>query len=125
MQESVEVRVPFANKGLFEYALSLPDNELVSRFKTKKALKDVLEKYLRKDLVNRSKVGFNPPLDKYIANLGVKDAKQYLSNSNLFHYCNEYYVDQLLDDHYSGKKNNTYKIYTLLYLSSWLNINNN
>lgn len=125
MEESIEVRVPLATKELFEYAFSMPDDALVKGGKTKKILKEVLEKYLKKDLVNRSKTGFNPPLDAYIEELGIKGAGKYLFENGLFNYCKEEYVSKLLSDHYSGKKNNTYKIYTLLYLSSWLNINKN
>lgn len=120
MAESIEVRVPLATKQLFDLSLAQPDKNLVSGFRTKPLLKNILEKTLSKKIVNRSKAGFNPPLDNYISEMGAKLAFQYMSENGLLNYCHKDYVQKLITEHYEKQKNNTYKIYTLLYLSSWL-----
>lgn len=123
MQAGIEVRVPLATKEIFEYTFNLPDKFLVKRGKTKWVLKKLLENFLNKKLVNRSKTGFNPPLDNYIYNLKYDICFNFLNKNGLFNYCNKQFVSLILQEHYAKLKNNTYKIYSLLYLSAWLKTN--
>ncbi|MGV8879140.1 MAG: asparagine synthase (glutamine-hydrolyzing) [Sphingobacteriaceae bacterium] len=123
MLESVELRVPLATKELYEIGFNLPDVELMSFFRGKLPLRKMLCKDLPSSLVNRRKAGFNPPMDNAINDLGNVRIYSFMSDSNLFNTVNSEFVIRLLSDHFSGKINNTYKIFSLLYLSSWLKIN--
>lgn len=119
MLESIELRVPLATRSLFDYTFSIPDNELLNIRTTKILLKKHLEKSLPKKLIYRKKAGFNPPLDKKILKLGKDKIYKYCYDNGLFDILNEKPFKEILNNHFSNKINNTYKIYSLLFLSAW------
>ena len=85
-----------------------------------KTLKKYLINYLPSKLVNRQKVGFNPPLENLVNNLGESLIKEFFLNGNIYQYLDKSSVDKLLKNHYKKEDNNTYKIWQLLYLNKWL-----
>ncbi len=123
MLESQEMRVPLATKDLFEIGFSLNDHELVGLKKSKKPLRDILLKELPSSIVNRRKAGFNPPMDKAVDDIGYQKAMQFAEENRLFEIINKGYVERMFTAHFEKKSNNTYKIFQLLYLSSWYNLN--
>ena len=66
MQTGVEVRVPFLDKELTNFAENIPSKIKQKRNQSKWILKKIMEKYLPKDIVYRSKSGFGVPLRKWI-----------------------------------------------------------
>jgi asparagine synthase (glutamine-hydrolysing) len=123
MLESQEMRVPLATKELFELGYSLNDDELIGIKRSKKPLRNILLKQLPSSIVNRRKAGFNPPMDKAVYDIGYEKAIEFAAGNRLFEIINRGYVERIFKDHYERKSNNTYKIFQLLYLSSWYNIN--
>jgi asparagine synthase (glutamine-hydrolysing) len=67
MLNSLEVRVPFLNHRLVEFAFSLPFNYKVNNV-GKKILKDIYKDKLGKDLVFAKKRGFNMPIGYWLKN---------------------------------------------------------
>lgn len=120
MLASIELRVPLATKRLYEITWGLKENDLVSFFNLKKPLRNFLLKLLPKSLIDRKKAGFNPPLDTYIRNLGKDEILKVFQNNNLFSVLNQTEVEKIVENHYSGYNNNTYKLYQLLHLTFWL-----
>jgi asparagine synthase (glutamine-hydrolysing) len=123
MLESQELRVPLATKDLFELGFSLEDSELIGLKKTKKPLRTMLLKELPGSIVNRRKAGFNPPMDSAINDIGYNKCIEFVERNNLFEILNRAAVEKVFNNHYLMKANNTYKIFQLLYLSSWYNTN--
>ena len=121
MLESVELRVPLATKDLFDVAFNLPDRQLVSFFRGKIPLRKLLYKDLSRKLVDRRKAGFNPPLDAAITDIGADRCFEFMEARGLFLVLRQDIVSKLIHQHYNNTVNNTYKIYSLLYLSAWLN----
>lgn len=121
MQESIEIRVPLATHALYDYAFNLEDKKLLSLTKTKVLLKQYLQKYLPDNLIYRKKGGFNPPLDTAINKLGRNKIFAFFKENKLFDCVSEEKVQLILSQHFAGAKNNTYKIYSLLFLSAWVN----
>lgn len=125
MKASIEMRVPLATKELFAYSLNCKDTHLIGGKTLKKQLKKQLLNYLPKNLIYRRKAGFHPPLDKKINNLGKTRLEKYLTGSKICEYLNPNEILKILEEHFLGEKNNTFKIYRLLYLRSWLEIHDN
>ena len=67
MASALEVRVPFMDHNLVEYVLSLPD-KYKSTKSQKKLLADSFPNILTDDIVNRKKMGFLLPWDKWLKN---------------------------------------------------------
>jgi asparagine synthase (glutamine-hydrolysing) len=68
MYNSLEVRSPLLDKDLFEYCwtLSINDKVFKDKRKGKKPLYDILEKYIPGEIINRPKMGFSPPVAKWL-----------------------------------------------------------
>ena len=121
MMSSVEMRIPLATKKLYEITWGLKDRILLDIFNSKKPLRFFLKKYLPSKFFKRKKAGFNPPLDNYINNLGSNNVLIILEKNKIFQVIDKEFVKEILNNHYSNKSNNTYKIYQLLHFSFWYN----
>lgn len=120
MLASIEVRLPLATKRLYEITWGLKDNFLVSLSRLKKPLRNFLIKLVPKKLIDRKKAGFNAPLDLSINKLGKELILEVFLTNKLFATLNQDEVEYMVNSHFEGKSNNTYKIYQLLHLSYWI-----
>jgi asparagine synthase (glutamine-hydrolysing) len=121
MAHSLEARVPYLDHRFVETCARL-DPGLKQRDSTQKhILKKVAEKYLPQEIVHRSKQGFVMPLHQW---LGV-ELKPYLHEClsdagllrrNLF---KPAAVRKLLDQHHSGRRNHSTRLWALLVLELW------
>lgn len=68
MAYSVEVRSPFLDYRIVEFARSLPISYRYQKNNRKRILKDILEDYIPKTVFNQPKKGFSVPLGDWIAN---------------------------------------------------------
>ena len=66
MQEGVEVRVPFLDHELVEFASNIPVKFKNRRGELKWILKKSMEKYLPKEIIYRPKTGFGVPIRKWV-----------------------------------------------------------
>lgn len=120
MLASIEVRLPLATKRLYEITWGLKDNFLVSLSRLKKPLRNFLIKLVPKKLIDRKKAGFNAPLDLSINKLGKELILEVFLTNKLYATLNQDEVVYIVNSHFEGKSNNTYKIYQLLHLSYWI-----
>jgi asparagine synthase (glutamine-hydrolysing) len=65
MSRSLEVRVPFLDDKIVDFAFTLPSNYKIDNSNRKKILKDAFRDVLPKELYNRGKQGFEVPLLKW------------------------------------------------------------
>jgi asparagine synthase (glutamine-hydrolysing) len=118
MAHALEVRVPFLNHKFVEFAASIPSKyKHIPKYILKKALADLLPS----DILKRKKAGFNIPIGKWFRGelktmlTDIVNEKT-IKDTGLFH---ETFVKQLLDDHFAGKKDNSYKLLSLLHFCIW------
>lgn len=124
MLESLELRVPLATKNLMEKTFNIKSDYLLKLNDTKVILKKLLLKAnFSKDIVYRKKAGFNPPLDHLIKNLGQQKITEVLEKNGFYKIFNADFINTVLQNHFHGKENNTYKVFQLLYLSYWIKNN--
>jgi asparagine synthase (glutamine-hydrolysing) len=125
MKASIEMRVPLVNKYILVKNFFEEENKLIDFFKTKKQLKTILYNILPKNLIDRKKIGFNPPMDELINSLGKEKIISIFEEGNLEEYINMDLIYELVQKHFIGKDNNTYKIWQILYLHYWIKENQN
>jgi asparagine synthase (glutamine-hydrolysing) len=65
MAHGLEVRSPFLDTALAEFALRLPPRSRIRRANLKWALKDVVRDLLPREILHRRKRGFGVPLDRW------------------------------------------------------------
>lgn len=121
MLASIELRVPLLNEAVVDHGLGLSTSELLNGLQLKYPLKTVLSTFLPKKIVERPKIGFNPPLDGLIKKIGFRRLKN--EYEHIADIVNLHNVEFMLEQHFSGVENNTYKLWQLLYFSRWIKAN--
>ncbi len=66
MKYSLEARCPILDKDVMEYSFRLAHNLKYEKGNKKRILKDIAYDYIPKELLDRPKVGFGVPLDKWL-----------------------------------------------------------
>lgn len=66
MYYSLETRCPFLDYRIVEYALSVPYSYNIKNGVLKSSLRDILCKYVPKDIIDRKKMGFGIPVNKWL-----------------------------------------------------------
>lgn len=120
MQASIEMRVPLINKELVVKNFYEKENKLLDFFNTKKQLKEILYKILPKDMINRKKTGFNPPMDNLIRDIGEDIFIEIVKTGNLNKYIKLEFIEELIYNHFNNVDNNTYKLWQILFLHYWI-----
>ncbi|MHA8057430.1 asparagine synthase (glutamine-hydrolyzing) [Aquirufa nivalisilvae] len=123
MAVGVEIRVPFLDVLLVEFAQKLPPEMKMKGKETKYLLKKVAERYLPKEIIYRPKTGFGAPVRKWITEDMSDMLEQRLSKSNLekqgiFDYDA---VWKLINENKENKIDASYSIWAILAVDSWIN----
>ncbi|MEP6794297.1 MAG: asparagine synthase (glutamine-hydrolyzing) [Saprospiraceae bacterium] len=123
MAHALEVRVPFFDYRLIEYTLSLPDSHKFPHL-PKRLLVDALKPRLPDQIVNRKKMGFSFPMEKWLKNelAGMADQKlTYLADRKEF---NGAAIKDYLNRFQRGDKQILWpKIWQMVVISDWLERN--
>lgn len=117
MGNSLEIRPPFLDHKLVEFALALPHtmkwNNGIGKFALKEATKDLLPK----DFYSRKKQGFSLPISRWIfGNLG-NEVRDILNDDYSFQFINQNGAKKLLHD--LNLKRNGWQLYQMLVFLKW------
>ena len=120
MAHSLEVRVPFLDKEVFNIARRLPKKFKVTKENTKVAMRAAANKYVPDMVAEKKKLGFPVPIriwlkeDKYYnrvkAAFQSQGAKEFFKTEEII---------KFLDDHKNGKEDNSRKIWTIYMFLVW------
>lgn len=120
MANSLEVRVPYLDRVLFDYAKTIPTKYKIKDGQTKFAFRQVASDVLDKKFSDKKKLGFPVPIREWI-----KDDKYYNQIKEIFSKSEEFFdtklLIKLLDEHKNGKKDNSRKIWTIYSFLVWYN----
>ncbi len=121
MAHSLEVRSPFLDHHLFEFASGLHDDAKLKGRTTKHALRQIARDLLPSSVVDRPKRGFSIPLDRWLR----EDLRDY-SRQILFDPKAEQrglfdntFVRQLAEEHTGGKISRGRELWTLMTIELW------
>jgi asparagine synthase (glutamine-hydrolysing) len=118
---SLEVRSPFLDHELMEFAASLPGDFKIRNGTSKYLLKRYLGKKLPDGLIHRTKTGFGLPTRMWFRTSLRPFLEEVLLSKSSFSrdYFRDGVVEKLIRNHASGWVDNTYKLYALLVLELW------
>jgi len=122
MNVSLETRVPFLDPKIVELAWRMPIEMKINGTEGKSVLRNILYKYVPKELIERPKAGFSIPLSDWLKG-PLKDwADSLLDKERLISegYLNAEYVSNIWNEHLKGKRNWTFRIWSILMFQSWL-----
>ena len=127
MAESLEGRVPILDHRIVEFAWSLPLEFKIRKNKGKLILRNVLNKYLPHEYVDRPKSGFSIPIDSWLRGDLLDWAENLLDKKRLISqgFFNASIVRKKWDEHLSKKRNWQYQLWNILMFQSWLEEYNN
>ena len=94
----------------------------INHSKGKSILRNILYKHVPKQLIERPKAGFSIPLGEWLKGPLKEWAEVLLESSRIEKegYLNSNYVNQLWVEHLTGKRDGTFKIWSILMFQSWL-----
>jgi asparagine synthase (glutamine-hydrolysing) len=121
MANSVEVRCPFLDHPLMEFAASLPPSLKVRGLQTKYLLKLALADLLPEEIIDRPKHGFTAPIHLWFRHDLKEMAYDTLLDSKGLGrgYFKTEGVKRLLDEHVTGVRNWHPQLWNLLMLELW------
>ena len=118
MFNSLEVRVPYLDNDIIDYAFSTKDKHL-DLLQTKIQMRKLLEEKLP-EVAKRPKKGFGIPLNSWLKGELKDFAYSKISSRKLYNLIGREKIRNLWKDHQSGKENNSGMIWMLIMLSGWL-----
>jgi len=128
MMNSLEVRSPFLDHHLAEFAFNLPVEYKIDGVSGKKQVKELLAEIMPEKFVYRRKQGFGAPVEAWLRTPEIKDfiykniinkdcrLKEFFGNENFKKFFIGFYE--------KGDKNYAYKAWVLLSLELWFETHN-
>jgi asparagine synthase (glutamine-hydrolysing) len=121
MRYAIELRAPYLDVDVMEFAARLPAAERVRGFETKVFLKRFAERYLSSATVHRRKRGLSVPLARWLREPLYDWARTRLGGT---------WLDaagvrpgaalELLEEHRQRRADNSRALWTLIVLSEWI-----
>ncbi len=119
MANSLELRVPFLDKEVFDVASRLPVDQRITSDTTKYALRQALRDVVPAHVLNRRKLGFPVPIRHWLADELYDWARQIIADSGTDHLLDKGAVAAMLEAHRTGPHDYSRKIWTILVLMIW------
>ena len=123
MANSLELRVPFLDKEVFKVASTLPTKLRVNKHNTKYAMRKAAQRHMPTETAEKEKLGFPVP-----TRVWLRDEKYYKVVKDMFQsdVSKKFFKpEQLiawLDEHFSGKEDNSRKVWTIYVFLVWYKI---
>jgi asparagine synthase (glutamine-hydrolysing) len=121
MLVSLESRAPLLDHVLVEFAATIPVELRTRGMTTKYLLKRVAERLMPREMVHRPKMGFGIPVAYWLKKEWAAHSEDLLlgersAGRGVFR---PGYVRRILDEHRTGKRDNSAMIWTLMMLELW------
>lgn len=122
MSASLETRAPFLDRRVVELAWQLPLSAKIKGGVGKRILRDILDRHVPRQLMERPKQGFAIPLDRWLRGelrewAGDMLSKEALARTGVF---NGKSVTRLWEGHQKGRDNAGAQLWSALMLQMWL-----
>lgn len=124
MANSLEARCPFLDTDLFDTVWQLPIQMKIREKESKWLLRQILYRYIPRNMVERPKMGFNVPIYNWIKG-PLRDWAEHLLDPHKMHaqgYLNPAPIHKAWQDHLEGRANNGYRLWAILMFQSWLDV---
>ncbi|HEX6970201.1 MAG TPA: asparagine synthase (glutamine-hydrolyzing) [Micromonosporaceae bacterium] len=121
MAHSLEVRVPFLDRAVFDVAATLPVELKLPPHSdaTKFALRQALREVVPPPIVDRRKLGFPTPTRVWLRKEMYEWARNILATSDAGDLLDLSYAMRLLDEHRRGSADHSRKVWTVLIFCIW------
>ena len=123
MAHSLELRVPFLDKKVFEVAAKIPVKHRIGGGTTKYAMREAAKRHIPASSASKPKLGFPVPIRVWLKqDYYYNKVKEAFLSAAAQQYFNTDYLVGLLDEHKAGKKDNSRKIWTVYMFLVWYGV---
>lgn len=120
MANSFEVRLPLIDHRVIELMTAIPSTYRIKHGQTKYLMKKLLKGKVPDSIINKPKLGLNPPMGLWLKNDLSDLVSNYLSKSSVENRgMNFAAVERLLSEHATGKRDRALHIWSLIVLEEW------
>jgi asparagine synthase (glutamine-hydrolysing) len=120
MAASLELRVPFLDRELMRFVERIPARMRVRPRAGKRIHREALRRLLPRQVVERPKLGFSTPYDRWLReSLGAEVERRYSPGSELAGLVDADTARRLVAEHRRGRADHKSILYCLLELSEW------
>ena len=121
MAVSLEMRVPYLDLELMDYAERIPDSLKVRRLQRKYIFKKALAAWVPRKTLRGRKIGFNVPVDEWFRGPFAEELldRALSAASATRAYLDTGTVADLVEEHVSGRHNHQRILFALLILEHW------
>ena len=119
MMHSLEIRTPFLDYRLVDYAFSLNPVFKASLFEKKIILKKIAEKYMSKDSVYRRKQGFAAPIEIWLRKMGRRETEKLMDLYILKQYIDIKLLEEDIFLFFNKEIDRSMQIYAYIIFSKW------
>ncbi len=121
MAASLELRVPFLDYRMVEFAARIPTRYKINKGCNKYLLKEIMAPVLPRKIVHRKKMGFPTPLKMMFQDELSGYAREVLTQDRAWikTYFNGNVIEKLLGEHMAGTQDHHRVIWQLLVLETW------
>ena len=120
MAHSLEVRNPYLDHKVVEFAATLPPGLKLRRYETKAILRDVAARHLPAQNARKRKHGFGVPISLWFRDSLWQGMRERIMSSPVIReYLDIAVVSEVLEEHHSGKSDFSQLIWCLLAFDAW------
>ena len=122
MAYSLEARVPLLDHRIVEFAARLPMEHKVRGGGTKHLLRKILYRHVPRELIDRPKMGFGIPVNRWLRNELRPLLAEYLNAERVRRegFLRPEGVAQVVREHLSGRRDHQYRLWALLVFAMWV-----
>ncbi|MFJ7831343.1 asparagine synthase (glutamine-hydrolyzing) [Peribacillus sp. NPDC046944] len=119
MAHSLELRVPFLDKEVFNVATKIHSEQKIKNNTTKYILRKAAEGIVPDHVLNRKKLGFPVPIRHWLKDEMYDWANNLIRTSPTDYLLNKKAIFDLMQEHVAGKKDNSRKLWTIIVFMIW------
>lgn len=121
MAASLELRVPFLDHEIVEFATTLPDSYRLRGRQGKYLLRKYAESLIPGEIINRKKKGFPVPISGWFRGVLFEKTREILLDPHSLErgYFNPAYIENMLNRHRQGSEDLSRRIFSMLNLELW------
>ena len=121
MMVSLECRAPLLDHVVAEFAATIPPEMRIRGVTTKYLLKKVAERLMPAEMIHRPKMGFSIPVTHWLRDSWQEKSRDLIigprtRERGIFR---EAYLRRVIDEHQSGKRDNSSIMWSLMMLELW------
>ena len=121
MKNSLEVRVPFLDHDVVEFAFKIPGSLKLRKGKTKYLLKETFKDLLPSSLYNRPKAGFEIPISRWLKTdlrflIDKFLSEERIQDQGIFEYK---VIEKLIQDLLANRRDTSWMLWNLIVFESW------